>query len=64
MSFPTCLEKRRELHANKNQDIAGEYVRTDLVDGQVGVPVHYDFQILDVETCEPVVGKYFEIFSK
>ncbi|KAH6711199.1 Intradiol ring-cleavage dioxygenase [Leptodontidium sp. 2 PMI_412] len=43
--------------------VAGEYVRTNLVDEMVGVPVHYDFQILDVETCEPVVGKYFEIFN-
>jgi protocatechuate 3,4-dioxygenase beta subunit len=43
--------------------VAGEYVRQDLVDDQEGVPVHYDFQIIDVETCEPIVGSYFEIFS-
>ncbi|KAF8859947.1 aromatic compound dioxygenase [Acephala macrosclerotiorum] len=43
--------------------VAGEYVRTNLTEDMVGVPVHYDFQILDVETCEPVVGKYFEIFN-
>lgn len=44
-------------------DVAGEYVRSDLVDEQEGIPVHYDFQILDVETCEPIVGAYFEIFN-
>ncbi|ATZ53109.1 hypothetical protein BCIN_08g07120 [Botrytis cinerea B05.10] len=43
--------------------VAGEYVRSNLTDDMVGVPVHYDFQILDVETCEPIVGKYFEIFN-
>ncbi|KAG4411800.1 hypothetical protein IFR04_015063 [Cadophora malorum] len=43
--------------------VAGKYIRSDLVDEQVGVPIHYDFQILDVETCEPVVGKYFKIFN-
>ena len=43
--------------------VAGEYVRSDLSEDVQGVPVHYDFQILDVATCEPVVGAYFEIFS-
>ncbi|KAK9423339.1 putative Intradiol ring-cleavage dioxygenases domain-containing protein [Seiridium unicorne] len=43
--------------------VAGEYVRTDLVEDADGVPVHYEFQILDVDTCEPIVGAYFEIFN-
>ena len=43
--------------------VAGEYVREDLVDDQEGVPVHYDFQIINVNTCEPIVSAYFEIFS-
>lgn len=46
----------------QHPDVAGEYARTDLVDDQQGVPVHYEFQILDIDTCEPVVGSYFEIF--
>jgi hypothetical protein len=50
-------------HSNKKIDVAGEYIRSDLVEDMVGVPVHYDFQILDVTTCEPIVGVYFEIFS-
>lgn len=43
--------------------VAGEYVREDLAEDQEGVPVHYDFQIIDVNTCEPIVGSYFEIFN-
>lgn len=34
-----------------------------MVDDQEGIPVHYDFQILDIDTCEPIVGAYFEIFN-
>lgn len=45
-------------------DVGGEFVRSDLVEDVVGVPVHYEFQILDADTCEPIVGSYFEIFSK
>ncbi|KAH6658509.1 Intradiol ring-cleavage dioxygenase [Truncatella angustata] len=43
--------------------VAGEYVRTDLAEDVQGVPVHYEFQILDADTCEPLVGAYFEIFN-
>ncbi|KAF3025532.1 hypothetical protein E8E14_009436 [Neopestalotiopsis sp. 37M] len=43
--------------------VGGEYVRSDLVEDVEGVPVHYEFQILDVDTCEPIVGSYFEIFN-
>ncbi|KAK6199656.1 hypothetical protein LQW54_010040 [Pestalotiopsis sp. IQ-011] len=43
--------------------VGGEFVRSDLVEDVVGVPVHYEFQILDADTCEPIVGSYFEIFN-
>ncbi|KAI1334893.1 Intradiol ring-cleavage dioxygenase [Xylariaceae sp. FL0016] len=43
--------------------VAGEYIRTDLAEDVEGIPVHYEFQILDVDTCEPIVGSYFEIFN-
>lgn len=43
--------------------VAGEYVRTDVTDGQAGVDLHLEVQILDIETCEPVANAYAEIWS-
>ncbi|KAK5632455.1 hypothetical protein RRF57_008169 [Xylaria bambusicola] len=34
--------------------VGGELIRTDVVDGQPGVPVHLDLQLLDLNTCEPI----------
>lgn len=34
--------------------VLGEYVRSDITDGQVGVPMHMDLQFVDVTTCLPV----------
>lgn len=71
-SGPYCKYPKRGVvhivtfHANSYlfcEDVAGEYIRQDLVEDQEGVPVHYDFQILDIDTCEPIVGAYFEIFN-
>lgn len=39
--------------------VKGELVRTDLVDGQEGVPVTLEAQFLDVETCEPLTDLYW-----
>ena len=44
-------------------DVAGEYVRSDLVETEPGIQVHYDFQFLDYTTCEPIEGAYYEIFN-
>lgn len=45
------------------KDVLGQSVRSKLVDDQVGVPLHLDFQIIDVNTCEPVQGVFLEIWS-
>lgn len=42
--------------------VKGEYVRKDLVEDQPGVPVTIDGQFLDVETCEPIEGLYWDIW--
>ncbi|KAI8634276.1 Intradiol ring-cleavage dioxygenase [Xylariaceae sp. FL1651] len=34
--------------------VAGELIRTDVTDGQSGVPVHLDLQFVDINTCEPI----------
>ncbi|KAH6633643.1 extracellular dioxygenase [Boeremia exigua] len=34
--------------------VSGEYVRKDITDGNPGVPLIYDVQLIDVNTCEPV----------
>ncbi|KAK2061715.1 aromatic compound dioxygenase [Colletotrichum caudatum] len=42
--------------------VSGEYVRRNLTDGQEGVDIILDYQIIDVETCEPVPNIYLEMW--
>lgn len=44
--------------------MAGEFVRKNLIEHERGVEMTVDFQVLDVETCEPVSDVYLEIWSK
>lgn len=43
-------------------DVAGELIRANVTDGQQGVPLYADFQVLDVATCEPVTGLYLDFW--
>ena len=42
----------------------GEAVRPQIVDGEKGVPLHLDFQVVDVNTCQPVKDILLEMWSK
>ncbi|KAI1848314.1 hypothetical protein JX265_013816 [Neoarthrinium moseri] len=42
--------------------VTGEYVRKNIVEYQAGVPITFDYQVLDVDTCEPVPDVYVEIW--
>ncbi|KAL2135761.1 hypothetical protein VTI74DRAFT_7131 [Chaetomium olivicolor] len=42
--------------------VAGEHVRKDVVEGQPGVPLLLDYQVIDVSTCEPVPKVYVEMW--
>ncbi|TKY89032.1 hypothetical protein EX895_001563 [Sporisorium graminicola] len=43
--------------------VSGELVRSNVTDGQAGVPLYLDAQFVDVNTCEPVPELYWEIWS-
>ncbi|CAH0021089.1 unnamed protein product [Clonostachys rhizophaga] len=43
--------------------VAGEYVRQDITGSEPGVPLVVDFDVFDVETCEPLTDTYVEIWS-
>lgn len=43
-------------------DVAGEYVRENLVEDQAGLDLIIDYQVIDVETCEPVPNVYVEMW--
>ncbi|KAI0431370.1 Intradiol ring-cleavage dioxygenase [Xylaria sp. FL1042] len=34
--------------------VGGELIRTDVTDGQSGIPLHLDLQFIDINTCEPI----------
>ncbi|KAK4142407.1 Intradiol ring-cleavage dioxygenase [Dichotomopilus funicola] len=42
--------------------VAGEYIRHNVVEDQPGVPLLLDYQVIDVDTCEPVPSVYLEIW--
>jgi protocatechuate 3,4-dioxygenase beta subunit len=43
-------------------DVTGEFVRQDVVEDEPGVPLTYEVQVLDVNTCEPVEGVMLEMW--
>lgn len=43
--------------------VPGEYVRENLREGEEGVNIILDGQFIDVETCEPIVGLYWDIWN-
>ncbi|KAI0480841.1 Intradiol ring-cleavage dioxygenase [Xylariaceae sp. FL0804] len=42
--------------------VADEFVRANLKDDQEGVPLTLDFQIVDINTCEPMADTYLDIW--
>ncbi|KAH7175277.1 Intradiol ring-cleavage dioxygenase [Dactylonectria macrodidyma] len=42
--------------------VAGERIRHNLVEDQEGVPLFLDYQLIDVETCDPIPGLFLEMW--
>lgn len=42
--------------------MGGEFIRPNIIDGQDGNPMILDYQVVDVDTCEPVPDVYLEIW--
>lgn len=40
--------------------VKGEFIRTNLRDGQPGIPIIIEGQFLDVETCEPITDVHWD----
>ncbi|KAJ5719265.1 aromatic compound dioxygenase [Penicillium malachiteum] len=43
--------------------VKGELIRSDIREGQAGVPIIFDAQFVDVDTCEPIEDLYFDIWN-
>ena len=43
--------------------VTGEYFRTDVVEDQEGVPVHIEYQYIDISTCDVATGLYLETWQ-
>ncbi|KAE9365735.1 aromatic compound dioxygenase [Stipitochalara longipes BDJ] len=43
--------------------VIGESIRTKLGDGQLGVPLHLDIQVIDVNTCQPLNNTFLEMWT-
>jgi len=50
--------------ANRREDVAGEFIRDNIVEKEIGINLALDLQVLDIETCEPVANKYLEIWRE
>lgn len=44
--------------------VSGEFIRENVTDGQAGVDLHLELQVLDVNTCEPIANAYTEIWGE
>ncbi|CAN8106025.1 unnamed protein product [Discula destructiva] len=42
--------------------VGGEYIRSDIVEDQEGIDTVIDYQVIDVNTCEPVPNVYLEMW--
>ncbi|OTA55934.1 aromatic compound dioxygenase [Hypoxylon sp. EC38] len=42
--------------------VGGEYVRENIIEDQAGVDTILDYQVIDVNTCEPVTDVYLEMW--
>lgn len=42
--------------------VDGELIRSDVTDGQEGVPLYLDIQLVDTSTCEPVPAVYMDMW--
>lgn len=45
-----------------DQDVGGEYVRQNIIEDQAGLDTILDYQVIDVNTCEPVPDVYVEMW--
>lgn len=43
--------------------VKGELVRSDIRDGQPGIPLILDGQCIDINTCEPIKDLYWDVWS-
>ncbi|KAK7541193.1 GPI anchored dioxygenase-like protein [Phyllosticta citribraziliensis] len=43
--------------------VTGEYVRSDVTEGQAGVPLHLEMQFIDTNTCEPLPDLFIDIWA-
>lgn len=43
--------------------VTGEYMRSNVTEGQAGVPVHLEFQFIDINTCEPAENLLADIWA-
>ncbi|KAH8682074.1 extracellular dioxygenase [Xylariales sp. PMI_506] len=43
--------------------VPGEYVRSDVSDDEPGVEIILEAQLIDTNTCEPLVGAWFDIWN-
>ncbi|KAF2137393.1 uncharacterized protein K452DRAFT_321813 [Aplosporella prunicola CBS 121167] len=43
--------------------VKGEHIRSDVREGQAGIPIVVEGQFVDVETCEPLEGVYWDLWN-
>ncbi|KAF8179205.1 Intradiol ring-cleavage dioxygenase [Pholiota molesta] len=42
--------------------VRGELVRSEIAEGQAGVPLYMEYQIIDTTSCEPLSGAYVDVW--
>jgi hypothetical protein len=44
-------------------DVSGEQIRKNIKDGEKGVGMHLDIQVIDINTCQPLKDIAIEIWA-
>lgn len=42
--------------------VSGEYIRDDMSESEPGIPIYMSTQVIDISTCSPVQGLYWEMW--
>ncbi|KAH6654521.1 Intradiol ring-cleavage dioxygenase [Truncatella angustata] len=66
----TVVKYRKQLAARDTDTgetgpywVKGEYIRNNLREDQPGVPIVIEAQFVDVETCQPIQGLYWDVWN-
>lgn len=60
--YVASIPSMHDLILSHVTDVGGEFIRSDVTDGEDGVPLILDYQVIDVNTCDPIPNIHLELW--